>query len=64
MKFLLLFLLQIEEHALSSKYLKTKLSIYFQFKTAFEEKSYLSTIVVIVVSFSLLSWEINMLYNS
>ena len=36
MKFLLLLLLPIEEHAMSSKYLKTKLSI--QIKTAFEEK--------------------------
>ena len=36
-----------------SKYQKTKLSI--QIKTAFEEKPYQLTIVVIVVSFSLVS---------
>ena len=53
MKFLPLLLLQIKEHAMPSKYRTTKLSI--QIKTAFEEKSYPLTIVVIVVSFSLVS---------
>ena len=39
MNFLPLLVLQIKEHAMPSKYRKTKLSI--QIKTAFEEKPYL-----------------------